>query len=172
MSTQRRENRSTPATTTCRRGPRYRRQRTRCAESDGASRLEGLASSAWYDRAAANGGTARPIISACFDPSDQSWSPGWKRLATNSLQLDYRMVRLVWLGVHDFRHGTRSSPPLGVGRSVDPGTPATHRLFLSFTPSPSGFARIHPSSPFDPAGQCRWTERYDGKRNMHFQHAA
>jgi hypothetical protein len=40
-------------------------------------------------------------------------------------------------------------------------SPLPFRVRASF----SGLAVI-------PAGKCRWTERYDGKRNLHLQHAA
>jgi hypothetical protein len=107
-------------------------------------------------------------------------------LATNSLQSDHlsaqlvrflRLVRLV-----EYQHIRRSgSPPL-----TDAFRPADARSSLPITPTPSVLDHFHPSLPFrgstgsllnrrpahTPAGQCRWTERYDGKRNLYFQYAA
>jgi hypothetical protein len=189
MSTQRRENHSTPATKTYRRGPRNHWQRISCTErgvpsrrfvpdgvqsgvpsrrfmpdgvqSAGASGQASLAPAPRHGRAYANGGTAPPA------------TPAW--LATNSLQLDHRtiqLVRFVQLVRKDIRHGSRSSPPLGAGSRAATGTPATQRSSLLHIPFPPGFARLHPTLPRFPAGNCRWTERYDGKRDLHLQHAA
>jgi hypothetical protein len=100
----------------------------------------------------ASGGTAPPGI------------PAW--LATNSLHLGYRTVQLV---LQDLRH---SSPPFGTGPGGETGTPATHGSSLPHISSPSCLTRLHPTLPQVPAGECRWAERYDGKRNLHLQHAA
>ena len=43
--------------------------------------------------------------------------------------------------------------------------PSAHPLSFRFRESLSGLA-------VNPTGKCRWTERYDGKRDLHFQHAA
>ena len=104
--------------------------------------------------------------------SQSSW------LATNSLQSDH-------LFAHFFRpveqHIRSGSPPLG-----DAARSAGARSSLPLTPTPSVLGSLHPSLPFrgsidsvlsrrtahTPAGQCRWTERYDGKRNLYLQHAA
>ena len=109
--------------------------------------------------------------------SQSSW------LATNSLQSDYLFVQLIRLLARivvqqDIRSG---SPPL-----QDAYRPADARSSLPLTPTPSVLEYFHPSLPFcsstgslvssrpalTPAGQCRWTERYDGKRNLYFQYAA
>jgi hypothetical protein len=37
---------------------------------------------------------------------------------------------------------------------------------------PAVCSRFHPTLPWAPAGLCRRTERYDGKRDLHIQHAA
>jgi hypothetical protein len=122
----------------------------------------------------ASGGTAPTYLS--------SW------LATNSLQLEYRIVQLVQLAwlvqlvvlvplvqhvqfvlgiVQDKRRG---SPPLGGRKAVC--TSAIFASSLSHIPLPSGLSRLHPSLPQAPAGRRRWAERYDGKRDLHLQHAA
>ena len=152
MSTQRRENRW---------------RRTDCTRQIGLSEQFSWGSKAQLDCVTASGGTAPPGLPACFHPSDGNTSPGapeW--LATNSLQLGYRIVQLV---LQDLRH---SSPPFGTGPGGETGTPATHGSSLPHISSPFCLARLHPTLPQVPAGKRLWTERYDGKRNMHFQHAA
>jgi hypothetical protein len=114
------------------------------------------------DRADASGGTAPPS-----HPGDKYLSPGFSAwLATNSLQSGYRIVQLVR---QDLRLG---SPPFGAGRGLETGTPATHGSSLPHIPSPSGFEQLHPTLPRVLAGRRRWAERYDGKRDLHLQHAA
>jgi hypothetical protein len=161
MSTQRRENRwQRRSCTECGvPGRRYLPDGVQRAGPQGES-FPGLF--ARQDRADANGGTAPPS-----HPSDEDLSPGapaW--LATNSLQMDYRIVQLVR---QDLRLG---SPPFGAGRGAETGTSATHGLSLPHIPSPSGFEQFHPTLPRVPAGRRRWAERYDGKRDLHLQHAA
>jgi hypothetical protein len=114
-----------------------------------------------------NGGTAPPGFPAWFHPSDEDLSPGapeW--LATNSLQSGYCTVQLV---LQDLRH---SPPSFGAGTGEETGTPATDGSSLPHIPSPSGPALLHSSLPPVPAGRRRWAERYDGKGNLHLQHAA
>ena len=160
MSTQRRENRG---------------RRTSC--TDGAIGLSQIwfVFFAWFVRAIASVGTAPPnaaigLPSASFHPSDRDLSPGApKRLATNSLQLGHRITKPVRQEICRTSH---SSPPIRAGRWVSAGTPATRRSSLPLTPAPSGLECIHLSLPHNPAGKCRWTERYDGKRDLHFLNAA
>jgi hypothetical protein len=143
MSTQRRENRW---------------QRTSCTKSARASGHANPAPIALHCRALATVGTAPPAISA------------W--LATNSLQSDHsylNFVTLAWFVSQDIR---RSSPPPGAGIRAATGTRTTRRSFLPFIPSPAGFTGFHPTLPQFPVGDRRWTERYDGKRDLHLQHAA
>jgi hypothetical protein len=151
MSTQRRENGSTPATKTRRRGPRNRWQRTSCAERAGEEPVN-TAPITRYGCACANGGTAPPVTSAWFHPSDQYLSPGTPELATNSLLLDYRkiwFVRPVRCLQLDIRRG---SPPPGVGWHSGAGTPATLRSSPPHIPLPPAFARISSTLPQFPAG--------------------
>jgi hypothetical protein len=193
MSTQRRETRSTPATKICRRGPRDGWQRSSCTECrvpirsfspDGVrcGRKSGEANPA---RAAlpvrgnnAKGRTAPPsafdwfaivwLALVWFLPSDEDQSLGaLERLATHSLQSDHRFVRRV--------HSVRLFRP-GIGRGASfrtaAGTPASPRSSISRIPFPSDLSRLHLALPQFPAGFGRWTERYDGKRDLHLQHAA
>ena len=90
--------------------------------------------------------------------------PDW--LVTKSLHWGYRLAKLVRLDV------LSASPPSRVARFTAFGTMADHGPFLSLIPSPSGLSHPHPALPQAPAGGCRWTERYDGKRDLHLQHAA
>jgi hypothetical protein len=193
MNTQRRENHSTPATKAYRRGSRNRWRRTSCTQSAGAPGHASPAPVARESRARARVGTAPPAAPACH-PSDEVgalWaspgSPAW--LATNSLQSDCRTMKLVQLvrfvqfvqfvprsvvpsAVRDTRHKARSAPPSGAGLGAATGSLATVGSSRSFIPSPSGLVCLHPTLPRFPAGKRRWTERYDGKGNLHLLHAA
>jgi hypothetical protein len=170
MSTQRRAIRSTSAAEICRQGVRNRWQRPSCTEWTGALRLEGLAPVASHDRASASDRTATPHHA--------------ERLATKSLQSGYRIVQLVqfvlrillvqfvqfvqFVSHQDDRIG---SPPAGAERQTISVRSANHGLSPRQIPFPSGLARFHPTLPRVPAGRRRWAERYDGKGNMHIQHA-
>jgi hypothetical protein len=178
MSTQRRENRSTAATKTCRPGPRNGWQRSSCTEC-------------WFHdrsflpvgvRRGRESGEASPAPSAPpvrgNNANGETAPPpafGWFAivwlalvwLATNSLQSDHRFVRRV--------HSARLFQP-GIGRGASlrtaAGTPASPRSSIPRIPLPSELSRLHLTLPQFPAGFGRWTERYDGKRDLHLQHAA
>jgi hypothetical protein len=97
-------------------------------------------------------------------------APNW--VATNSLQPDQSYLNFVtpaWFVRQDIRRG---SPPPGVGSRVASGTLTTRRSSLPFIPSPSGFKKLRSTLPQFPALKSSWTERYDGKRDLHLQHAA
>jgi hypothetical protein len=175
MNTQRRENHSTPAAKAYRRGSRKRWRRTSCTQRAGAPGHASPAPIAREGRARARVGTAPPALPA--------------RLATNSLQSDCRTMKFVQLvrfvqfvqfvprsvdpsAVRDTRHKARSAPPSGAALGAATGSLATVGSSRSFIPSPSGLVRLHPTLPRFPAGKRRWTERYDGKGNLHLLHAA
>jgi hypothetical protein len=145
MSTQRRENRW---------------QRISCTEfANGSGQLWFLFIT-WFVRAFAKVGTA--------PPQKAYWlSKAWT--ATNSLQSDHRTTQFVR---QDFRRTSRSAPPFWAARIATIGTRATRRSSFTLIPSPTVLVPVHPFSPNNPAGKCRWTERYDGKRNLHFLNAA
>ncbi len=156
MSTQRRENHSTPATKTNRPGPRKLWQRRSCTERRGGSEQIWLIFLAWFARAIAMVGTAprrsiNLLTAACFHPIDEDLSLGApEALATNSLQTDYRstqFVRFVRLAREGIRLGSHSSPSPITGERTDKGIPATLRSSLLEVPSPSGFARLSPALP-------------------------
>ena len=92
------------------------------------------------------------------------------RLATNSLQSGHLNTRLVRQQV------LRTPAPIGavpwVCRSLSTCRSWTDRFSLRLTLAPSALECLHPCLPHDPAGQCRWTERYDGKRDLHLLNAA
>jgi hypothetical protein len=152
MSTQRRENRSTPATRTIRKGKWSSRRRTSCAERTRVSGGNPAGSIVQFARADASVVTALPEI------------PDW--MATNSLQTDQPIEQLVGQG------NRRGSPPPGRDVRAATGRSATLRSSHSLDLIPSVFARLHPTLPQAPAAVSGWAERYDGKRDMHFKHAA
>ena len=124
MSTQRREDRSTPATELCR----------------------------WS--ADATVGTAPPRIATA-------------KVATKSLQSDHHQIRLARparTAPQDIRRDF--APPGSADRTVRRRSSQPH------IPFPSVFDCLHSSCPQFPRGYASRTERYDGKRDMYFQHAA
>jgi hypothetical protein len=89
-----------------------------------------------------------------------------------SLQSDHSYLNIVTAAWNSQQDVNRESPPPGSGFSAATGTLTTRRSSLPFIPSPSGFADFHPALPLFPALNSCWTERYDGKRDLYFQHAA
>ncbi len=167
MSTQRRESRSSPARMTDRRDARIPARRTPCTRLVGAQELFGSAPTTVQGPVHVSGGTAPPVIPARFRPSDEDPSPGAPELATNSLQSDYRRIEFVQPVCI-----MRGLPPPAALRRQDAAVPAINGSSLPPIPFPSGLARLHPTLPQFPAGKHRRAERYDGKRDLHFQHAA
>jgi len=144
MSTQRRED---------------RRQRSSCTEHAKGSGQIWLLFLAWFARAFAAVGTAPTQVASQLH---SSW------LATNSLQLGHLTTQPVR---QEICRSSHSAPPLQAARRAISGTPATRRSSLPLTPAPSGLVSLL-SLPQNPAGKCRWTERYDGKRDLYFLNAA
>jgi hypothetical protein len=165
MSTQKRENRYLPATETCRLRLRFRWQRLIDTERAGGRGTIVPTPFARYSCAGSSGGTA-PLISAL-------WSL-WVRLATKFLRADISIGQLVQPAFPAER--TASPPPFGAccplfwngarGASVSP------RSSLPHIPFPSGPACLHLTLPQSPAAYQRRAERYDGKRDLYFLHAA
>ena len=152
MSTQRREIRWRP---------------TRSTRRLGALEQVGSAPIAAHGTVTACGGTAPPALPAWFHPSDEDPSPGALELATNSLPLDDRW----FYSVQPVRF-LRGSPPLWVGSRQVAAVPALAGSSLPPIPLSSCHALPHPALPQFPAANRRRTERYDGKRDLHLQHAA
>jgi len=102
--------------------------------------------------------------SLAADPENRTAPPAtpeWK--ATNSLQSDRRNQRPVFHVPLDMRFG---SPPVA-HRSAKRAL--VYGLALH---SPAVHSRFHRTLPWAPAAVRRRTERYDGKRDLYFQHAA
>jgi hypothetical protein len=87
--------------------------------------------------------------------------------ATNSLSSDYRNQQLVRLVLFGVRPG---SPPSrqAAGRKQLPPFPFGYPPIHSYADR----ARSHPTLPRITAAMSCRKERYDGKRDLHFQHAA
>jgi len=87
--------------------------------------------------------------------------------ATNSLSSDHRNQQLVRLVLFGVRPG---SPPSrqAAGRKQLPPFPFGYPTIHSYADR----ARSHPTLPRIPAAMSCRKERYDGKRDLHFQHAA
>ncbi len=145
MSTQKRENRW---------------QHTSCTERTQVGSFPLPSPIVRYVCAVADGGTA-PLLSIFW--SAMVW------LATNFLQSDYPIRQLV-PPVTKAQH--RGSPPPQVGRLAVLGIQASPRSSLPHISRLSGFVQLHRPLPQAPYGKCRRAERYDGKRDLYFQHAA
>ena len=143
MNTQRRENRW---------------QRSGCTKSAIASGAVIPTPIVLHRRALATVGTAPPEIFG---------KVGHKLSAIGS-----KLPKLRYAGlVCPARQPSQPATP-GVGTRAATGKITTHRSFLPFIPSPSVLAGFHPTLPQFPAASRRWTERYDGKRDLYLQHAA
>jgi hypothetical protein len=145
MSTQKRENRW---------------QRMSCRERAGVGSFPLPTQFARHVCAIAKVGTA-PLLSIFW--SAYAW------LATKFLQMDY-LIRQLVRPVSVARH--RGSQPPGVVRRAAVGIQASPRSSLPHISLLSGFAHFRRSLPQVPAGNHRRAERYDGKRDLYFKHAA
>jgi len=157
MSTQKRVSRSQP---------------NNCTDRAGVGCFPIPAQIARYVCAAANGRTA-PLMSIVW--SAFSW------MATTFLLSDHHIRQLVR---PVFEADRRGSPPPRVRCRAALGKQASPRSSIPHISFPSGLSGIHRSLPLDPIGlpslvgpqapdgHRRRAERYDGKRDMYFQHAA
>jgi hypothetical protein len=88
------------------------------------------------------------------------------RKATNSLHSDHDNETLA-----SQNNGSGSAPPGRV--SVGPHLRVSHRSSLRYVPNLLPVrAHLPATLPLAPAGETRWAERHDGKRDLYFQHAA
>ena len=151
MSTQRWESHSAPTTEDCWNGAmRDWRSLSDTACAENREQLE----------------VARTALQ-CSSPAKYRTAPHWE--ATNSLQLDSCNARYFELFAQEIRRG---SPPVwGANHSVASLT-ASRRSSLPLIPRPSVIELLHPALPQFPAANRSRTERYDGKRDLHLQHAA
>jgi len=91
------------------------------------------------------------------------------REATNSLHLDSCTSRYFELFAQEIRRG---SPPIWEACHTVASLTASRRSSLPLIPHPSALDSFHPALPQFPAANRSRTERYDGKRDLYFQHAA
>lgn len=90
-----------------------------------------------------------------------------ERVATNSLLSDHRFETFAG------HEGFSGSPPqLGADSRRLSIPPGTHRSSLPHIPFLSVRSHLRRPLPQAPAGEVRWAERHDGKRDLYFQHAA
>ena len=144
MSTQKREHRSQPQ---------------RCTHRAGVGQLP-----AHFARCAcaAAGGPTAPLLSILW--SALAW------VATKFLHSDHPIRQLVRPALKADRRG---SPPPPERFRAALGKLASPRSSIPHIPYPPGPARFHRTlAPKAPDGPRRRAERYDGKRDMYFQHAA
>jgi hypothetical protein len=146
-------------------------RRINSTERTGIMEQTGSAFGMRLKHAAATGVTA-PLMSiiwlawAWLLRSDAMASRGAQyKVATNSLLSDHRFRTLARLVS---RCGF--PPSLAEGRIGVSATPARHWSSTLHIPKLPSRTRLHPSLPQAPTH--RWAERYDGKGNLHIQHAA
>jgi len=90
----------------------------------------------------------------------------WK--ATNSLLSDHDHETLA---APSNRSGW--APPGRSSAGPPPGSRVSHLSSLRYVPNFLPVrAHLHSTLPIAPAGEVRWAERHDGKRDLYFQHAA
>jgi len=153
-----------------------RASRTQRVHRTNREAMKGLTSSDFGTRfglAIANGATA-PLMSIMWIAWAWLLQGGAKAsrgaqagMATGSLLSDYRFRTIARLAS---RCG--SPPSRAAGYSGDSVRRAIHWSSRLHIPQHSSRARLHRSLPHAPAGESRWAERYDGKGNLHIQHAA
>jgi hypothetical protein len=89
------------------------------------------------------------------------------RVATNSLYSDHCLEKFAQL------ESLSETPPReGTGGRRLTVSQATHRPSLLHIPFLPVRTHLRPTLPQAPAGEVRWAERHDGKRDLYFQHAA
>jgi hypothetical protein len=163
MSTQRRDGRWAPTTEI---GRRSLRHGSRLAQSKAlanrANRLE-LAEAVWsFPAANASGRMVSPVAhlpAIAFRQTLQEDTHCDTRCDTRN-------------GQH-VRSNCPGSPPAGRAAGLKPLGLIGYRLFGYLAiPFPAVFARLHPTLPDVPVAFCSRTERYDGKGNLYFKHAA
>jgi hypothetical protein len=166
MSTQRRANRATAAIEVDRVGVWHGWFRA-CMERAGIS-----VSAARTGSALASNITA-PLMSIIWLAwawlricDEESQSPTF-RVATKSLYSDYCLEKFA-----ELESLSETPPREGTGGRRLSVSQATHRPSLPHIPFLPVRTRLRPTLPQAPAGEVRWAERHDGKRDLYFQHAA
>ena len=140
----------------------HRSQRMSCSDRAESGAYPGSHRVARLILATAVSGRTAPLVSIL-------WS-AWVWVATNFLHSDYQYRQLVRPVLKADRRG---SPPFRVRRRAALGKLASPRSSIPHIPYPSGPEYLHRTLPVKaPAGSSRRAERYDGQRDMYFQHAA
>jgi len=103
----------------------------------------------------------------CSSPAKASTATNTE--ATNSLQSDFCTSRYVQVVRPKI---SRGAFPFWAADRTNFVQIANRRSSLPLIPHPPVLARLHPALPQFPAAKGSRTERYDGKRDLHFQHAA
>jgi len=151
MSTQRRDGRSAPTTETGRRSMRHGSRLAYCKDLQNRANRSGHANADTWDFPA-SASALRAYLPAI--------------VASSTLQQDTRCDICKQQPVRSFCPG---SPPVRQAAALE----TFFDRLIGYPPTPPAvFALFHPTLPHVPAAfGCR-TERYDGKGNLYFQHAA
>lgn len=158
MSTQKRASWSLRAAGCCR-GGWFRQQRMSCTERAGGRGSIAPPSMARFG-CADGGGVTASLLSIL-------WSIGvW--VATKFLQVDLPFGQRV----PSASTMERKVSPLHRPRIGALGVTISPRSSLPPIPFPTGLTRLHWTLPQAPAAHQRRAERYDGKRDLYFLHAA
>ena len=109
------------------------------------------------------------LMCAWFGAGDEaSHSVNTDRKATNSLLSDHDNETLAFPNI-----GSGSAPPGRAAVGSRFGLRVSDRSSLKYVPNLLPVrAHLHTTLPIAPAGEVRWAERHDGKRDLYFQHAA
>jgi hypothetical protein len=150
MSTQRRDGRWAPTTEIGRRSLRYRSRLAQGRDLANRSKQANAVLPTWSF--SAPNAFDRMVFPAAHLPA---------MAARNPLQQDTRNKQHV-------RPLCPGSPPLGRAAGFGP----LRLIGYPPIPSPAVFARLHPTLPDVLAASGSRTERYDGKGNLYFKHAA
>jgi hypothetical protein len=181
MSTQRRANRTTPVIETDRvdvgrrwfRGCRERAGISVSAERTGSLLASVIIPPQRQRPVAGVPGLTAPLMSIIWLAWAWLRSRGERsqastfRVATNSLYSDRRFETFAGL------ESLSGSPPRdGAGEQRLSVSQATHRPSLPHIPTLPVRSNLRHPLPQAPAGEVRWAERHDGKRDLYIQHAA
>jgi len=162
MSTQRREDRAAPATAAGR-GASWSGSFTRSKDRAGILGSQFPSSAARDLSGNTLSRTAPPARFPAVIPADDFRSGIAGQAATNSLRTDCRNQE----PVRPYRFGSPPMRQADLRRSIGEYASGDPPISL-----PAVSARLHPALPCVPAARRCRTERYDGKGNLHFQHAA
>jgi hypothetical protein len=166
MSTQRRANRTSPAIETDRAdvGRRWFRG---CGGRAGISIPETRISSSLASDLTAPLTTIIWLAWVWLTTCDELSRTSTFRVATKSLHTDHRFETFA-----GYESLSSSPPPGGAGGCRLSAQRSTHRSSPPHIPNLPVRSHLRHALPQAPVGEVRWAERYDGKRDLYFQHAA